>query len=162
MVTNMVADLVGSAALADDESGILARAGVSLVQRKGTTHDEREWLHRHFSPMWEKEASAGWNWFAKDAVGNTVGFASYEQRRYRFWWLRRWLKQPDVGVFGPMGVEESMRGKRLGCVLARRALASIHELGYARAVIPRVGPIEFYERCCGARVAERIKFLGLF
>jgi len=61
-----------------------------------------------------------------------------------------------------MGVASEWPGKHIGCALARRALESLRELGFARAVIPRVGPIAFYERCCKARIAERIKLLGLF
>jgi len=162
MVINMVVDLANAplARAADDE--ILAKAGATLVNRRGASEEEQAWIRRAFTPTWAKEAAAGWNWFAKDATGVTIGFASYEQRRYKWWWVRQWLKQADVGIFGPMGVDSAQRGKHLGCLLARRALESIRGLGFARAVIPRVGPVEFYERCCGARVAERIKILGLF
>jgi hypothetical protein len=162
MVINMVADLAGVPLAHSDDDAILASAGVTLLQRRGASEEEQAWIRRTFTLIWAKEAAAGWNWFTKDAAGATVGFASYEQRRYRWWWVRRWLKQPDVGIFGPMGVDPALRGKHLGCLLARRALESIKQLGFARAVIPRVGPVEFYERCCGARVAERIKILGLF
>ena len=162
MVTNMVVDVANASFVRADDDAILASVGVTLVNRRGATDEEQAWIARTFTPTWAKEAAAGWNWFAKDAAGQTVGFAGYEQRRYRWWWIRRWLKQSDVGIFGPLGVDPRQRDHGLGCLLTRRALDSIRELGFARAVIPRVGPVEFYERCCGARVAENIKILGLF
>jgi hypothetical protein len=162
MVTNMVVDLTDASFVKAEDGDNLASLGLTLTNRRGTTDEERAWIARTFTPTWAKEAAAGWNWFAQDSAGAIAGFASYEQRRYRWWWLRGWLKQPDVGVFGPMGVALEWRGKRVGCALARRALESLRELGFARAVIPRVGPIAFYEGCCNARVAERIKILGLF
>src|ERR1700694_4505558 len=136
MVINMIADLSQGSGESEDENAVLARAGVTLAHARGLSDDERAWLLRTFTPTWMKEAEAGWNWFAKDATGVPVGFASYEQRRYRWWWLRRWTAQPEVGIFGPMGVDPHMRGKGLGCVLARRALDSIRALGYTRAAIP--------------------------
>jgi hypothetical protein len=162
MVINMVVDLPGMSFVRADDEAILAAAEVTLLNRRGASEEEQAWIRRTFSPTWAKEAAVAWNWFAKNAAGATVGFATYEQRRYRWWWVRQWLKQPDVGIFGPMGVEPAWRSKHIGCLLARRALESIGGLGFTRAVIPRVGPVDFYERCCGARVAERIKILGLF
>lgn len=162
MVINMVVDLASTSFAKADDDQILAAAGVTLLNRRGASEEEQSWIRQTFSPTWAKEAAVAWNWFAKSASGATVGFSTYEQRRYRWWWVRQWLKQPDVGIFGPMGVDPAWRARRLGCLLARRALESIAELGFARALIPRVGPADFYARCCGARVAERIKILGLF
>ena len=162
MVINMVVDLTNASLVNADDGQNLASLDVSLTNRCGASDEEQAWIARTFTSTWAKEAAAGGNWFAKDSAGTIAGFATYEQRRYRWWWLRRWLKQPDVGIFGPMGVALRWRGKHLGCILARRALESLRELGFARAVIPRVGPIAFYERCGNARIAERIKILGLF
>lgn len=162
MVINMVVDLKGTSFTPTDDDTILASAGVTLLDRRGASEEEQAWIRHTFTPTWAKEAAVAWNWFAKNTAGETVGFATYEQRRYRWWWVRHWLKQPDVGIFGPMGVAPAWRSKHLGCLLARQALESLRTLGFARAVIPHVGPVGFYERCCGARVAERIKILGLF
>jgi acetyltransferase (GNAT) family protein len=162
MVTNMIVELDAvSLETADDEAS-LTSAGITLVNGHGAGPTEQDWIRKNFTTTWAKEAAVASNWFARDAGGRLVGFASYEQRHYRWWWLRNWLRQPDVGIFGPVGVAESMRGKHVGCVLTRRALSSIKALGFKRAVIPRVGPVEFYERCCGARIADRVRLFGIF
>lgn len=162
MVTNMVVELSSASFQASGEDSILAGSKVSLTHARGASEAERAWIRQTFNPMWAREAAEGWNWFLKDAQGSTVGFATYEQRALRFWWVRRWLKRADVGIFGPVGVDPAQRGLGLGCLLVRRALASLRELGYARAVIPHVTSETFYERCCDARVVERLRFLGLF
>jgi GNAT superfamily N-acetyltransferase len=162
MVINMLVDIASARLAGADDAAILVSTGVALVNRRGASEEEQAWIRHTFTPTWAKEAAAGWNWFAKNAHGATVGFATYEQRRYRWWWVRRWLKHADVGIFGPLGVDPTLRGRDLGCLLTRRALESIKSLGFARALIPHVGPVGFYERCCGAYIAERIKILGLF
>jgi GNAT superfamily N-acetyltransferase len=162
MVTNMIVELGDSSFDAAREADVLSKTGLKLLQHQGASDEEVAWIRRTFNRRWAKEALHGWNWFAKNEAGKTLGFACYDQRALRFWWLKNWLDQPDVGIFGPMGVDAAERGHGLGCILTRRALASLHELGYVRAVIPRVGPVQFYERCCGAQVAERLRFLGLF
>lgn len=158
----MIVDLVDASFATADEEAVLRQSGVTLSHRRGVSPEDLAWVRRVFNTTWAMEARAGWNWIAKDANGATVGFASYEQRRFRWWWIRRWLEQPDIGIFGPMGVAPELRGKGIGCVLARHALASIKALGFEHALIPRVGPIEFYKRCCDARIVEQIKFLGVF
>ena len=162
MVTNMIVELGGSLLEPSDETGVLSKTGTTLVKRQGASFEEIDWIRRTFNPLWGKEASVGWNWFAKSADGKTVGFACFEQRALRFWWIKRWLKKKDVGIFGPLGVDPARRSRGLGCLLVRRTLASLRELGYSRAVIPRVASETFYERCCGARVVERLRFLGIF
>src|SRR2546426_12393244 len=67
-----------------------------------------------------------------------VGFGVYECTRR--------------GFFGPTGVREALRGHGLGTALLLLCLESMRELGYAYAVIGGVGPIEFYEKVCGAFV----------
>ncbi len=152
----MLVDLRTAPLETPDESATLAAAGVTLAQSKGTSADERAWVARTFDGRWPKEAAAGWNWYAKDSAGATAGFATYEQRTYRWWWLRGWLDRTDIGIFGPMGVEEHLRGKGIGRILTRRALASLRDLGFTYGLIPSAGPVEFYERTCGARVVERL------
>jgi len=141
----------------DDETKVLARSKVSLINKQSANDAELAWIKAAFGGKWPEEAAAGWNWFALDPKGRPVGFATYEQRAINFWWLENWRDQPDVGLFGPTGVSWRMRRKGLGCILTRRALASLRVMGYQRALIPAVGPVKFYERCCGARVVERLK-----
>jgi len=155
MVTNMIVNLSGVSFKTEDESQVLAKLGVTLKNQRGADPAERDWIERTFDGKWPEEAVAGWNWFALNGAGEPVGFATYEQREHAWWWLNNWLDKPDVGIFGPTGVERRLRGRNLGCVLTRRALVSLQELGYARAIIAAVGPVKFYQRCCGASVAER-------
>ncbi|HME82719.1 MAG TPA: GNAT family N-acetyltransferase [Candidatus Eremiobacteraceae bacterium] len=162
MVTNMVVELAHAPLDTADDEAALARSGITLVNKRGADREEQAWIRRTFTPTWAKEAYYAWNWFARDRAGAIVGFASYEQRHYRWWWLRAWSHQNDVGIFGPVGVNPALRGKHIGCVLTRRALESIKRLGYTRAVIPRVGPIEFYRRCCNAQLADQVRLFGIF
>jgi hypothetical protein len=156
VIVNLVVDLAGQSFENADEAAILARSGSHLINRRGLAADDVAWIRRHFGGRWHEEAQASWNWIARNAVG-TVGFASYGQRSFRWWWLEHWWDRPDVGIFGPTGVRKESRGLHLGVILARRALGSLKAMGFAEAVIPAAGPLEFYERHCGARVAERFE-----
>jgi GNAT superfamily N-acetyltransferase len=156
MIVNMLVDLSASFAT-DDEARLLSAAGLSLEHRHGATERDLAWILATFGGEWHNESAAGWNWFARAADGEPAGFCTYGQRSYRWWWIEHWIDQPDVGIFGPMGVGRSWRGKQIGRILARRALGSMKSDGLARAVIAAAGPIEFYEHCCGAVVVERLE-----
>lgn len=54
------------------------------------------------------------------------------------------------GIFGPTGVARDERTAGIASALLLRALADMHAIGYAYAIIGAVGPAEFYERTCGA------------
>jgi hypothetical protein len=155
VIVNMLVDLEGRSFSRDDEPSILAAAGAHLVNRHGAAEDDVKWIHKHFRGRWHEEAAASWNWFARGPSG-TIGFASYGQRSFRWWWLENWWDRQEVGIFGPMGVDTKMRGLHLGVVLALRALGSLQAMGYQQAIIPAAGPLAFYERYCGARVVERL------
>jgi hypothetical protein len=156
VVVNMLVDLTSQTFETADEAMLLAAAGVNLVNREGAGPDDVDWIRNTFHGMWHEEAAAGWNWFARSALG-TQGFAAYGQHTIRFWWLDNWWDQSDVGIFGPMGVAPKLRGLHIGVVLARRALGSLKAMGYSRALIPAAGPTEFYERHCGAKIVERLE-----
>jgi predicted N-acetyltransferase YhbS len=72
--------------------------------------------------------------------GEVAGFCAYESTRRNY--------------LGPMGVAESLRGKGVGTALLLAALGSMREMGYAYAIIGGVGPVEFYQKACGAAVIE--------
>lgn len=152
----MLVDLASESYETPDEAMTLAAAGMQLVNREGGSPDDLEWIRRTFQGRWADEAAASRNWFARGML-DVVGFASFGQRSIRFWWLEAWWDRDDVGIFGPMGVDRKARGLHLGVILARRALRSLKEMGFAFAVIPAVGPIAFYEKYCGAKVVERLK-----
>jgi|SRR5450755_1880847 GNAT superfamily N-acetyltransferase len=156
MIVNMLVDLTAAIFTTEDETAVTVAANVVLEHRRGVADADVAWIRSSFGGSWPDEAAAGWNWLARRADGTLAGFCTYEQREYRWWWLEAWLAQADVGIFGPMGIDPASRGKRIGCVLARRALASMKARGLERAVIPAVGPVAFYERCCGATVTQRL------
>jgi GNAT superfamily N-acetyltransferase len=54
------------------------------------------------------------------------------------------------GLFGPMGVLESYRGRGIGRGLLLASLHAMKEQNYAYAVIFWVGPADFYARTVGA------------
>ncbi len=154
----MVVDLDGQSFVLPDEEELLSKTNITLAHRQGGSPADLQWIKKTFSGIWADEAAHGWNWFARDAAQTPVGFAAYEQREFRWWWLEAWVGQSDVGIFGPMGVARSLRGKHIGKVLLLRALRSLQERGFRRAVIPAVGPVKFYERWCGARIVERLPY----
>jgi GNAT superfamily N-acetyltransferase len=154
VIVNMLVDL-GQPDFQDDAEIPKALSGIVFEKRRGISDAERDFIEATFGGSWASEAGAGWNWFAR-SDGALAGFCSFEQRAYRWWWLTNWLARSDVGIFGPMGVHKSARGIGLGSVLARLALCSLRALGFSYAIIPAVGPVEFYEGCCGARVVERL------
>jgi GNAT superfamily N-acetyltransferase len=79
--------------------------------------------------------------FIAIADGEVAGFCCYEVTRRNY--------------LGPMGVEEKLRGKGVGKALLLASLLSMRDgLGYAYAIIGGVGPVEFYQKACGAVVIE--------
>jgi GNAT superfamily N-acetyltransferase len=155
-IINMLVELDNFTADASALESAAADAQLTLVADRGGPPDVLSWIDATFGGSWSQEAQAGWNWFARDAQGNCRGFATYEQRTLRYWWLAAWVEKADVGFFGPMGIDPLLRGKGVGSVLTQRALLSLKQLGFRQALIPAVGPVGFYERCCGARVVQRL------
>ena len=103
----------------------------------------RQFIEKYFVGPWADEAETAFfhqpiTAFVATVDRELVGFAAYECTRR--------------GYFGPAGVREEWRGQGLGAALLFRCLESMYELGYAYAVIGAVGPVEFYEKACGAFV----------
>ena len=69
-----------------------------------------------------------------------VGFACYDVVRGK------------KGLFGPMGTAKQNRVKSVGKQLLHCSLHSMKQDGYEYAIIGQAGPVEFYERCCNARL----------
>lgn len=57
-----------------------------------------------------------------------------------------------TGWFGPMGTHPGLRGKGIGSILLRRCLKDMKLMGQKEAIIPWVGPIDFYAHHANARV----------
>ncbi|MDQ6780257.1 MAG: N-acetyltransferase [Candidatus Eremiobacteraeota bacterium] len=156
-IVNMLVDLDGLRVDRRAHDALLASLALTISLVHGATDADARWIAATFGGVWPQESQAGWNWFIRDGLGNSRGFATYEQRSLHHWWLDAWLDDSSVGMFGPMGVDPALRGKGLGCVLTQRALLSLKDLGFSQALIPAVGPVDFYERCCGARVVQRLE-----
>ncbi len=58
------------------------------------------------------------------------------------------------GFLGPVGVSLESRGIGAGRAVVISALHSMRECGYGYAVIGAAGPVEFFLKCCDARVIE--------
>ena len=104
-----------------------------------------KWVKEKFGDFWSSETEVA---FANHPVsciiatkGNEMlGFACYEATCKDY--------------FGPTGVDDIYRGKGVGKALLLRSLIELKMLGYAYAIIGGAGPLNFYERSCGATVIE--------
>lgn len=70
--------------------------------------------------------------------GKLIGFSSYDVYRNQ------------KGIYGPMGIVKSERKNKVGRALLHEALADMKRKGYAYTVLGEAGPIEYYEKECGA------------
>lgn len=125
----------------------IATASIAVRRLDAWDRDPlRRFVRQHFSDNWASEADMAFagghpiTGFVAIERGEIAGFAVYESSRR--------------GFFGPTGVREDLRGKGAGAVLLFRCLESMRDMGYAYAIIGGVGPAEFYERTCGARIIE--------
>ncbi|HEX7808029.1 MAG TPA: GNAT family N-acetyltransferase, partial [Thermoanaerobaculia bacterium] len=116
------------------------------------SHDERtrvlDFIEREFGRIWRFEASKAFDVELPNAViaeehGEVTGFAVHD------------VNNRGLGFFGPTGVAKAMRGRGIGCGLLLASLADMRRLGFARAVIPWTDALHFYDKCCGAKPAQR-------
>ena len=143
--TNMVADLDRCDFDVRDAESTLAERG--FVVRRADPGD-RAALHRfntaEFSVDWAHETDRAFTnrpisvYVAESERESPAGFAVYCAGYSRF---------------GPMGTRRDARGFGIGRVTLLKSLQSMHdEFGIDRAIIPWVGPVDFYARVCGATV----------
>ena len=137
------------------------RAGYSLDVAGGASDPVLAWIDDVFGGAWSSEVAV-----AQSAVamrdGKPAGFAAFDPTGLRYAWLRGIAREPDVGIFGPLGVEPTLRGfaaqgDSLGSSLLQVALCGLRARGYRRALIAATseGLVPYYERHAGARVVER-------
>lgn len=132
--------------LPDARPHVERAAGAGFTVRRAEPWDRdrmRQFATQCFGELWAVEADRAFNHspitgFVATRGPEVVGFGVYECTRR--------------GFFGPTGVREALRGHGVGTALLLLCLESMRELGYAYAVIGGVGPIEFYEKVCGAFV----------
>lgn len=111
-------------------------------------HIVKDWVRANFSEYWVSEVSAAMahqppGCLIATVDGELVGFACYDSTAR--------------GFFGPTGVAESQRGKKIGLALLFHTLQAMKAQGYAYAVIGAAGPVEFYVRAAGAIPIEADK-----
>ncbi len=105
----------------------------------------KEFINKNFGEGWANEFlkalfNSPASCFIAVKGGEILGFACYDTTA--------------LGYFGPIGVLESMRGTGIGKALTLRCMTAMREIGYGYAIIGWVGPVEFYEKVCGATIIE--------
>lgn len=104
-------------------------------------HIIKDWVRANFSEYWVSEVAAAMahqppGCLIATVDGQLVGFACYDATAR--------------GFFGPTGVSEDQRGKRIGLALFYHTLAAMKAHGYAYAIIGSAGPVDFYVNAIGA------------
>ncbi len=74
--------------------------------------------------------------------GHILGFSAYDTNNL------------GTGWFGPMGTVPAAEGQGIGRILLWRCLRDQKAQGHNTAIIPWVGPIDFYTRYAGAQMAR--------
>lgn len=102
-----------------------------------------DFIAKKFSPKWASEAkSALYKPFSSCFIAvidkKVVGFACYDATA--------------KGFFGPIGVDETIRGKNIGKALLLKSLEGMRHEGYHYAIIGGVSDrvFTFYQKSCGA------------
>lgn len=144
---NMVAPLDRRFPTTESEQ-TLARRGIEI--RRAAPGDGPlldAFFSRAFGADWRFEAQ-----LALDQRPATLHLALRDGRVLAF--AAHSTQNRALGFFGPMGTLPAARGLGLGRVLLLRCLNDLRAAGHRVALIPWVGPIGFYARACGARVAR--------
>jgi hypothetical protein len=103
-----------------------------------------DWVRRKFQALWASEVDVAFSnhpasCFIAAVNGEVAGFACYDATVKNF--------------FGPVGVDESMRGKRIGEALLLCCLHAMASQGYGYAIIGGVEhaeQVDFYAKTVGA------------
>src|SRR5690349_9034516 len=102
-----------------------------------------DFIRKHFGGGWADEVMPCYSrqpisLYIAIREGKVIGFGAYEATRRTF--------------FGPTGVAEAERGLGIGKALLLACLEGLRDSGYAYGIIGGAGPVEFYEKACGATV----------
>jgi hypothetical protein len=117
-----------------------------VIIKRAVAEDEDMLMNftaEHFGEGWKETLANG---FRKEEIPiflawkaeKLIGFSSYD------------IYRDQKAIYGPMGVIESERKNRLGSLLLHEALSDMKRKGYAYIVLGEAGPIEYYEKECGA------------
>jgi GNAT superfamily N-acetyltransferase len=121
-----------------------------IICKRAEVNEKKEilvWLEKKF-PQWIPEVSEAFNnkpvtLFIAKHKGSIRAFSAHE------------VNNRGLGWFGPMGTDKSLRGQGIGGILLRKCLLDMKEMGYVKAIIPWVGPIQFYMHYANSKV-ERV------
>ena len=107
-----------------------------------------DFVKTHFGAGWVESIDNGFTYeeipiFLAFEGENIIGFASFDVTRNR------------KGIFGPMGTQKTIRSHKVGYTLLHLALNEMNDIGYEYAVLGEAGPLEFYEKACGAVVIPK-------
>jgi GNAT superfamily N-acetyltransferase len=119
-----------------NEQGILVRHAMPYEK-----HLAVNWVLENFGKRWASECDVTFanqpiSCFIATLNGQIIGFACYDATCRDY--------------FGPIGVASPYRGRGIGKALLLACLNTMHEQGYAYAIIGAAGPQEFYKRVVGA------------
>ena len=122
----------------------LAEQGITLRKPFGPErHVLVDWVRENFYDHWAAETDNAQSvhpvaCYVAVKDNAFAGFSCYDTT--------------SLGMYGPLGVAESMRGYGIGKALLLLTLKDMRNKGYSHAIIGNVGPITFYEKVVGATV----------
>ncbi len=145
--SNLLADLTRNDFSTNAEEKKLERE--NIICRRAAQSDKEKtliWVGKKFEG-WIPEVTESFNadpvnLFITEVNGEVKAFSAHE------------VNNKGTGWFGPMGTDDSLRGKGIGGILLRKCLADMKRMGFQNAVIPWVGPIPFYMHYSGAKVSR--------
>ncbi|HTX57998.1 MAG TPA: GNAT family N-acetyltransferase [Candidatus Acidoferrales bacterium] len=152
---NMIVDLDERFASDAPARERVTRLGCELGFVRDANDPVLAWIDDVFGGSWSSEVA-----IAAQAIatrdGRPAGFAAYDPQGLRFAWLRGIAREPDVGIFGPFGVDPNERGTGLGGALLEIALCGLRARGYRRALIPATSMplVPYYKHLVDARIVE--------
>lgn len=148
---NLTASLIGGDFSTSADEQRLAAEGTTV--RRAAENDRpalARLLAAHW-PAWQQEVALALQQtppavhLAIDGRDAPLGFAAYDGNNL------------GTGWFGPMGTTPAAEGRGIGRTLLRRCLQDLQRQGLPRAIIPWVGPVQFYAKHAGAEI-DRVFF----
>jgi mycothiol synthase len=143
--SNLTADLLAQNFTTAEEEKKLQEE--NIICSRAAEEDKESvfnWIEEKF-PAWKGEVTEAFNnkpvtMFICKMNGEIKAFSAHE------------TNNKGTGWFGPMGTDDSLRGKGIGSILLKKCLNDMKEMGFVKAIIPWVGPIPFYAHYANARV----------
>jgi len=146
--SNLSADLLNQDFSTEKEEEKLRKE--NIICRRAEEKDRNiilDFINNKF-PAWNGEVSGALEnnpitIFISEVNGKMKAFSAHEGNN------------KGTGWFGPMGTDDSLRGKGIGGILFKKCLNDLKEMGFVKAIIPWVGPIPFYMHYANSKV-ERV------